>query len=505
MVRYLIIVTGLALMLLAAACSTPSKDAAPQAAVYTEPIEVQELNDSLEAYAAATQGGDIDGYRAILEHFVAKYPNSTAMHRELQNGLDGFDLSAEKIAYYQDLLAQNPDSPMANYLLGRALSGPEAMPYFEKAVELDDNYFWGHFGLAYSYLSAEMPDTAAAIAEYQKCSEIEPSQPLPYRQLAGIYSDRGQYDQALEVTGKLMVTSPDDVTPYLMMSEYYTDQGDMAAAEQLLVDYAKAHVDNRRVRTELVDLYEKSERWADALVYRHELLQDARDLGEVTFELAKTYVKAGMVDSAVTYVDRAIDAGFANLRRLTSTPDLEPVRKLKTYVTALEKIKANVQKAREERKTMQAEGAEERKAESLADRLDTPAPEFSLVNLKGETVNLADLRGKVVVLDFWATWCGPCRMTMPLLQDFVDQKPAQVEFFSVNVWEQDTSLVRPFLAEYGYNFKVLFGGMQLPDEYGVTGIPTLFVIDKDGMIRYKHIGYSPYADQQLAWQTEALL
>lgn len=503
--RFLIIATGVALMLLAAACSTPSKDAAPQAAVYTEPTEIQLLNDSLEAYAAATNGGEPDGFRAIVEYFVGQYPNSTALHREQQNLFDGFEMSDDKIAYYQELYDKNPDSPMANYLLGRALSGDESRPYFEKAVELDEDYFWGHFGLAYSYLTAEIPDTMAAIGEYQKCSEIDPTQPMAYRQLASLYGDRGEYDKALEVIGKLIVTSPDEVTPYLMMAEIYREKGDVGAAEQVLVDYAKTHIDDRRVRSELIDLYEETERYAEALIYRHELLQSARDLGEATFELGKTYVKAGMVDSAVSYIDRAIDAGFANYRRLVSTPDLEPIRALKTYVAAVEKIKANVEKQLAERKAMQAEGAEERKQEALAEKLDTPAPEFSLVNLKGETVNLKDLRGKVVVLDFWATWCGPCRMTMPLLADFVEEKPEQVEFFSVNVWEQDTTLVRPFLAEYGYKFQVLFGGMELPDEYGVTGIPTLFVIDKEGVIRYKQIGYSPYADQELAWQTEALL
>ena len=503
--RYCLVVIGLALSVLIGACTTASEDATPQAQVYQEPAEVQELNDSLEAYATAFGGGEIEGYEAIFAHFIEKYPSSTPLHRENQNGMDSFDKSDEKIAFYRDLHDKNPDLPMNNYLLGRALAGPETAQYFQRAVELDSNFFWGHFGLAYTLLTAEPPDTAAAVAAYRKCSVINPSQPLPYRQLANLYADQGNYDQALEAVARLIVTSPDDATPHMMMSEIYNDKGDVAAAEQVLINYATANPDDRRVRSNLINLYEETERWADALVYRHELLQTARDVGESTFGLAKTYASMDMVDSALGYVNKAIDAGFANYRRLTSTPDLEPIRTLEGYATAVVRIKENVAVAQQERLAAQQQGATERKEETLAKKLDLPAPEFALVDLQGNTIALQDLRGKIVVLDFWATWCGPCRLTMPLLQEFVDEKSAEVKFFSVNVWESDTSKVRPFLAEYGYDFNVLFGGMQLPDEYGVTGIPTLFVIDKEGVIRFKHIGYSPFADQELYWQTEALL
>ena len=96
-------------------------------------------------------------------------------------------------------------------------------------------------------------------------------------------------------------------------------------------------------------------------------------------------------------------------------------------------------------------------------------------------------------------------MTMPLLQDFLERKPEGVEVVSMDVWEDDTSLVRPFLADFGYTFNVLYGDRQVANDYEVTGIPTLVIIDKDGVIRFRHVGYDPGADQKLFWQTEELL
>ena len=94
---------------------------------------------------------------------------------------------------------------------------------------------------------------------------------------------------------------------------------------------------------------------------------------------------------------------------------------------------------------------------------------------------------------------------MPLLQKFYAKRKNDIHYYAVNVWEDDTTKVRPFLAKYGYEFNNLFGSAATASDFGVSGIPTLFVIDGDGVIRFKHIGYTPDADQQLGWQLDALL
>jgi len=126
------------------------------------------------------------------------------------------------------------------------------------------------------------------------------------------------------------------------------------------------------------------------------------------------------------------------------------------------------------------------------------APDFTLTDVDGKTVNLSDYRGKkVVILDFWATWCGPCRAAMPLIQSFYEKNKKNVEVLSIN--EQETAeRVAAFIKQTGYTYRVLLDkDGKVESNYRVYGIPTLFVIDKEGDLRHKSVGYRPDLEQQL--------
>jgi peroxiredoxin len=119
------------------------------------------------------------------------------------------------------------------------------------------------------------------------------------------------------------------------------------------------------------------------------------------------------------------------------------------------------------------------------------APSFTLTNLDGKAVSLADFRGKVVVLDFWATWCPPCKREIP---DFVDLQKTYgsrgVQIIGIALDEPEK--VRAFARQNGMKYPVLLGSDEIALRYGgIEGIPTTFILDKSGKIVNRFEGFRP--------------
>ncbi len=116
------------------------------------------------------------------------------------------------------------------------------------------------------------------------------------------------------------------------------------------------------------------------------------------------------------------------------------------------------------------------------------APEFTLKTLKGEEISLRDLRGKVVLLNFWATWCPPCKEEMPLFVEvYRKYREKGFEILAVSM-DSKPEPVEKFVREYRFPFPVLMDDGNVSTKYGVQGLPTSFLIDRDGEVVKVRLG-----------------
>ena len=119
-----------------------------------------------------------------------------------------------------------------------------------------------------------------------------------------------------------------------------------------------------------------------------------------------------------------------------------------------------------------------------------PAPEFTLKDADGKTVHLEDYKGKVVLLDFFATWCGPCKIEIPWFMELERKnKDRGFSVLGVSMDDEGWEVVKPFLADLGVNYRVVIGNDATAQIYGgVDALPTTFLIDRNGKIAAVHIG-----------------
>ena len=138
--------------------------------------------------------------------------------------------------------------------------------------------------------------------------------------------------------------------------------------------------------------------------------------------------------------------------------------------------------------------------------LDQVAPDFTLRSLSGENLRLQEYRGKVVLINFWASWCGPCRQEMPILDRIHKRyEPAGFTVLGVNV-EGELDKARKIADRLDVSFPLLFDdGQQVSEDYALESMPYTVLVDRDGQVRFIHHGYKPGDENKYIDRLKTLL
>jgi len=135
-----------------------------------------------------------------------------------------------------------------------------------------------------------------------------------------------------------------------------------------------------------------------------------------------------------------------------------------------------------------------------------PAPDFTLPAMDGSELRLSELKGQVVMVNFWATWCGPCRQEMPLLQQLqAKYEPLGFTLVGINV-EPDSAGALTWLQKAPVTFPILFDRQnEVAERFGVQGMPSSVFIDRAGKVRHVHRGYQPGDESKYADMVRSLV
>ncbi|WP_067725298.1 peroxiredoxin family protein [Oceanobacillus damuensis] len=138
-------------------------------------------------------------------------------------------------------------------------------------------------------------------------------------------------------------------------------------------------------------------------------------------------------------------------------------------------------------------GAEAISADNEGTEIGNKAPDFELMSMTGETVKLSDYTGQRVMLNFWTTWCPPCREEMPDMQRFYEDKEAVILAINLTDMEKNRTQVTEFAGEYGLTFPILMDEAgEVSTLYRISPIPTTYMVDSKGIIRHKAYGAMDY-------------
>jgi thiol-disulfide isomerase/thioredoxin len=450
---------------------------------------------------------------ALVNEYKDKLPGLEDL-RILQNYWMRLDQDACR-EYFSGKHTENPDSPTYHYLWLRNLDND--ITQLIGAIELirkAPDFYWGYRLLSATYAQARLqpiPDGPLAWAIEDNETDIKAllDQGLTYFPnddylLIALFSHhrvKAEYDQAEAMIVRMsdpaameanfnyilqFVEEARRVRPFEVlfprMLSYAISTGKVNAADSL-----------SQYQNYYLFVLDRAEQWVKMNLFLEanpELKEQDNTLG------ARIDMNLGLknYETALNLLEGALARDIVKVFEAEEDPKYEPLSALPRW----NEVIANARKNWEQ-------GRQQRKQQALASRRDVPAPLWELPDKDGKPVRLEDLKGSLVVLDFWATWCNPCRKTMPLLHKWMQGESAKgVKVFSINTWEQDPPKAAKYLQDSGYAMTLLLGNNELPKAYGFDGIPYICIIDQNGKLAFEEKGYNENLPELLDFWVEAL-
>ena len=434
--------------------------------------------------------------------------------RQLQNYWMQIDPDGCRDWFGQQYRA-HPESPEFEYLWLRGDADPGTQLLGGRAlIAREPSFYWGYrlFSNTYSQLLQAAPDSIRAdiIANLAADRDILlqglkrwPQDDYLHLALFHHYASQGENEQAeaqllnlhepaaieanfrhvIEFIGSSGSVRPFEVLYPLLISRLIA-KGEISAADSL--DY---------YQLSYLEALKTARDWpkmCSFLELNPELQMDDRTL-ETRLLM---YLGLEQPETALNLLEGALAAGVITYPEALDNPDYAPLAELPRYPEVMALASANWEKAKAERK-----------AKIISEKTSRPAPLWELPDPDGKLNRLEDLRGKIVILDFWALWCSPCLKTLPKLDSWMERNPSDdVVLISINVWESPSEIpnVIEYFSKNSYGMKLLLGDNELPRAYGFSGIPWLCAIDKQGNIAFTQSGFSPILDEIISVWVEEL-